>query len=75
MHNIDHGLPGALYDPRAIMLNGKPVYFIRFFCFQTKRPIRLKNGQLGKRKRKKIENHTTTNLPGQKLLLFNIVEC
>jgi hypothetical protein len=39
MHNIDHGLPGALYDPRAIMLNGAPVYFIRFFVFKQKGPF------------------------------------
>lgn len=50
--------------------------FHPLFCFQTKRPIRLKNGQLGKQKtKKKTENHTTTNLPGQKLLMFNIVAC
>jgi hypothetical protein len=39
MHNIDHGLPGALYDPRTIMLNGTPVYFIRFFVFKQKGPF------------------------------------
>jgi hypothetical protein len=44
-----------------------PVYFIRFFVFEQK-GTRLKNGQLGKR-----ENHTTTNLPGQELLMLNIV--